>query len=159
MSAPVPPAAMDRRAVEAVLPHREPFLFVDAVTDAGEDWIETRWRVPEDADFFRGHYPDEPVLPGVILSEHVFQTGALLAARLLGPGDGRESAEEGIPVLTRIEGARFRRIVRPGEELATRVRLEERAGPAFRMSGEVRCGAARVLRLSLIHISEPTRPY
>ena len=92
----------------------------------------------------------EPVLPGVILSEHVFQTGALLAARLLGPGDGRESAEEGIPVLTRIEGARFRRIVRPGEELATRVRLEERAGPAFRMSGEVRCGAARVLRIGFV---------
>ncbi len=136
-------ASADRAAIEAALPHRDPFLFVDRVADAGDGWIETTWRVPAGADWFRGHYPGRPVMPGVLICEHVFQSGALLAARLLTGATDRG----GVPVLTKIDSARFRRIVAPGEELATRVELADRAGPALVMRGDVRCGSERVLRV------------
>ena len=68
----------ERAAIEALLPHRDPFLLVDRIADRGEDWIETEWHVAEDLDVFRGHYPGNPILPGVLISEHCFQSAALL---------------------------------------------------------------------------------
>ena len=61
-----------------LLPHRDPFLLVDSISERGEGWIETEWHVAEDMDVFRGHYPGNPVLPGVLISEHCFQSAALL---------------------------------------------------------------------------------
>ena len=140
---------MDRDAICAVLPHRDPFLFVDRVLDAGEDWIESEWTVPADGDWFRGHYPTRPVTPGVLLSEHTFQTGALLVARLR---ERVEAAEDDVPVLTKIEDARFRRMVNPGETVRTRVTLTEVVGPAYLMRADVKWvgeggETARVLRI------------
>lgn len=133
----------DRSAVEAVLPHRDPFLFVDEVADAGDGWIETAWSVPADADWFRGHYPGQPVLPGVLISEHVFQSGALLVARM----ERVEASEGDVPVLTKIDGARFRAMCGPGDRLTTRVQLDQRVGPAFQMTGVVKRDGQKVLRI------------
>ena len=147
---------LDRATIEARLPHREPFMFLDrfeidaAAASAEVPGALASWRVPEDADFFRGHYPGNPVTPGVILCEHAFQTAAVLLTELgqsFGPAHG-------VPVLARIERAKFRRIVRPGETLRTEVRLADRAGPAAFLEAkawvgeelalEVRCVLTRV---------------
>lgn len=140
------PSRGDRPAIEALLPHRDPFLFLDAFERTGEAELVCHWTVPEGADWFRGHYPGEPVLPGVLICEHGLQGAAVLVALLL----GGFSAADGVPVVTRIEDARFRRIVKPGETLETRVQLAERIGPAFRLSAKVRCGGARVAELLCI---------
>lgn len=134
---------MSADEIEARIPHREPFLLVDGITDEGEDWIETTWTVPADADWVRGHYPARPVTPGVLLCEHAFQSAALLIA------GAREVAaeEDDVPVLTRIDDARFRRMVRPGEEVRTRVQVEDRVGPAWILEAQVTCGDRRALRL------------
>ncbi len=137
---------MDRAAIEAAIPHRPPFLFVDRVTDRTEESLTSEWTVPADADFFRGHYPGQPITPGVLLSEHTFQTAALLISNAL----SGFAAEDGVPVLTKIEGARFKRMVLPGETVKTTVRVTERLGPAWYMSGKVTCEDKTVLQIRFV---------
>src|SRR5262249_50463976 len=134
------PTLLDRAAIEARIPHREPFLFLDRVVgldaEASKPTLLAEWRVPETSFFFRGHYPRHPVTPGVILCEHVFQAAAIL----LSERGVSFAPEAGVPVLARIEKAKFRRMVRPGETLATRVELVQEVGPAFYLEGKAAVG-------------------
>lgn len=66
--------------VKAAIPHREPFLFIDRIIERGEDSIVTEREVRADEPQFQGHYPDSPLMPGVLLCEACFQTGAILLA-------------------------------------------------------------------------------
>jgi len=136
----------ERTEIEAAIPHRAPFLFIDRILERHADGLAAEWRVPLEAEWFRGHYPGEPVLPGVLLCEHVFQCAALFVASFRGaPGP-----EDGIPVLTRIADARFRRIVRPGETLRSRVTLTEQVGPAFVFQGRSAVDGAPAVRLEFV---------
>ena len=141
---------LDRAAIEERLPHREPFLFLDRILSAdpaaSPPTLCAEWRVPETADFFRGHYPGNPVTPGVILCEHAFQAAAVL----LSESGTSFGAQENVPVLARIERAKFRRMVRPGETLETRVRLVESVGPASFLEARVSVGQALVLELRCV---------
>lgn len=141
-SAPAPSVA-ERAAIEAAIPHRAPFLLVDRVSARDAAWIETEWRVPSTADWCTGHYPGQPILPGVLLCEHALQSGALLVSHALG-GFAREA---GAPVVTRLEDARFRRMVQPGELVRTRVELVERVGPAWFLSARASVDGQRALAL------------
>ena len=134
---------MNRAEIEAAIPHRAPFLFLDRVVERSQDALVCEWTVPPDADWFRGHYPGKPVTPGALLSEHVFQAAALMISLTL----GGLAKDEGVPVLTRIADARFRRMVLPGETLTTRVEVDERVGPAWYCKGRTTCGGATVLRI------------
>ena len=91
----------------------------------------------------KGFAPGRPILPGVLISEHVFQAAAVLISRQL----QGFAAQDGVPVLTKIEAARFRRMVEPGETLVTDIRVEERLGPAWYMSGHVQCDDKTVVKL------------
>ena len=74
--------------ITSLIPHRPPFLWVDKIVSLTADAIETEKTIDEDLDVFAGHYPDNPILPGVLLCEAIFQSGALLlAASLQQPGD------------------------------------------------------------------------
>ena len=127
-----------------LIPHREPFLFIDEVVEIAERRVVARKRVGGDADFFRGHYPSEPMMPGVLLCEVCFQAGALLIAHRLGP----EKASSGIPVLTRISDARFKHIVRPGDTLIAEVILDDELDGAYFLTGRLSSGDRQVLRVS-----------
>lgn len=135
---------LERAAIEQRIPHREPFLFLDRIVSRTDQELVAEWRVPPAADFFRGHYPGNPVTPGVILCEHVFQAAAILLCEL---GVSFDPAH-GIPVLARIEKARFRRVVRPGEILTTHVSLTETLGSAFYLSGQAAVDAAPAVQLA-----------
>ncbi|QDU84332.1 3-hydroxyacyl-[acyl-carrier-protein] dehydratase FabZ [Planctomycetes bacterium Pla163] len=140
------PTRLDRTGIEAAIPHRPPFLLVDAIDAIEENAIEGRWRPAADAFWFQGHYPSEPVTPGVLLTEHALQTAAVLVSlRLAGFGE-----EDGIPVLSKLGGARFRRIVRPEEEVTTRVEVTERVGPAWFMKAKLRCDGQRVAEIEFV---------
>lgn len=134
---------LDRAGIQAAIPHRDPFLFVDRVLARTADTITTEWDVTSDLFAFRGHYPGEPVLPGVLISEFTFQSAAILFSE---PGSTRVE-RDAVPVLTKIEDARFRKIVRPGETLRADLETVERLGPARFLKATVTSAGATVLKL------------
>lgn len=138
-------ASDQRAAIEARIPHRAPFLFVDRILEQTADSIITEWTIDPELDVFRGHYPGQPILPGVLSAEFCFQSAALLFS-----DPGSEPLTGGVPVLTKIEDARYKRMVRPGETLTARLELTEKLGPARYMRGQVRCGEELVLRISFV---------
>jgi 3-hydroxyacyl-[acyl-carrier-protein] dehydratase len=114
-----------------VIPHRPPFLFVDRIVELRDDGLTAELVVDPAAGFFAGHYPGNPVMPGVLLCEALIQAGAVYIGRRDDLG-----ADDRVPVLTRIGTAKFRRMVRPGETLTLEVRETGRAGPAVELSGK-----------------------
>jgi 3-hydroxyacyl-[acyl-carrier-protein] dehydratase len=129
-------------AIYELIPHREPFLFVDEVVEVGERSVCARKYIDPSWEVFRGHYPGEPIMPGVLLCECCFQAGALLMAnRGDSPGIAR-------PVLTRIQDARFKRIVRPGETLDIEVSLDDEVDNAFYMTGRASVAGEMAVRVS-----------
>jgi 3-hydroxyacyl-[acyl-carrier-protein] dehydratase len=127
--------------IEQMIPHRPPFLFVDEVVAESPDALTTRRRVRPEEDFFKGHYPGNPIMPGVLICEAVFQSGAVLLTRQLRAGGGDLS--RCTPVLTRISEGKFRSPVRPGDELIIDVKIKERIGRFTFMSGAVRTADGR----------------
>ena len=129
--------------VEKLIPHRPPFLFVDEIISHDGDVLvaQRTWRATE--EFYRGHYPGAPITPGVLLCEAVFQTGALLMAKLMGSAGG----QDGVPLLTKVTDVRFRLPVYPGDTTTIEVRRKETMGDFHFMSGTVKNGDKRVLSL------------
>jgi 3-hydroxyacyl-[acyl-carrier-protein] dehydratase len=121
--------------VTALIPHRPPFLWIDRIISYEDGSMVAEKTIPEDLDIFKGHYPDHPILPGVILCEALFQTGALLIARML---QDEQKAPHGIPVLTRIGGARFKRPVGPGSIIQMQVNLKEKVAGSWFLKGILR---------------------
>jgi len=138
---------MATEAILQAIPHRPPFLFVDEVVEQGDDSLTTRRYVPETEAFFQGHYPGNPIMPGVLISEAVFQTGAILLTRLL--ADELAADPELLPVLTKISDARFRSIVRPKDTLLITAKHKEKMGRFLFMDGSVKTeGGRRVMTVS-----------
>lgn len=127
--------------IERLIPHRPPFLFVDRVVEHSKTTIRTVKQFHPAEPFFLGHYPGDPLVPGVILCEAVFQSGAILVARMVG------DVESGTPVLTRIKNVKFKHIVRPGDQLDIQVELVERLQDAFFLKGSGRVKDTRVVQL------------
>jgi 3-hydroxyacyl-[acyl-carrier-protein] dehydratase len=123
------------------IPHRPPFLFVDEVVEQSVDSLTAKKHVDASEAFFEGHYPGNPIMPGVLISEAVFQTGAIFLTRLL--AEELESDSDMVPVLTKIVDARFRSIVRPGDDLYITVKLKEKAGRFIFMAGGVKNGEGK----------------
>ncbi len=122
------------------IPHRPPFLWVDRVTEVDEDRILAEKHVPDNLELFQGHYPEQPILPGVLVCEALFQTGALLISEMLRKENNTSPAPavRGIPVLTRIQGARFKRMVYPGDNLELEARVKERVSTVWFMKAAAR---------------------
>ena len=122
--------------IAALLPHRFPFQFVDRVLEF-EDGVRilALKNVSINEPFFRGHFPGQPLMPGVLVCEALAQTGALLAHR------SRDGVAAGrVAVLTGLDAVRFRRPVLPGDQLLLEVRLLRRHRPLWKLQGVARVG-------------------
>ncbi len=112
-----------RAEIEAILPHREPFLLIDEVLELepGER-VRARKRVGADEWYLRGHFPGRPVMPGVLIVEAMAQTGAVAVL-------AQEENRGRIALFAGIDDVRFKRIVEPGDELELECSLEQVRGP------------------------------
>lgn len=135
---------MNEAPTVTAIPHREPFLFVDHIREVSSDRIVTSKYVDPRAEFFRGHFPGQPVLPGVLLCECCFQAGALLLAHRAGSLEGPAA----IPFLTRIRDARFKRVVQPGETVVVEVVLDETMDNAYYLTGRATVDGELALRVT-----------
>lgn len=108
---------MERNEILELLPHREPFLFVNEILRADKDGISARYVFTEDEFFFRGHFPQYPVVPGVILIETMAQSGGAGLRKLGILGTGGDA----IFLLASVDKVKFRRPVRPREEVRSEI--------------------------------------
>ena len=130
---------MNRSEIESAIPHRPPMLLVDEIVERDENRIVCRKKFAPDEFFFQGHYPGEPIVPGVILCESAMQAGAILLSQI-----AQES--EGVPVATRLNEVKFRKMVKPGDTIETQVTLNERLGDAFFLQAKVICDGKVAVR-------------
>ncbi|MCC6572403.1 MAG: beta-hydroxyacyl-ACP dehydratase [Planctomycetes bacterium] len=153
---------MSDERVKSAIPHREPFLFADRIVEQSDARIVTERLIRAEEPQFKGHYPEFPLMPGVLLCEACFQAGAiLLGSRVASPesrvnggevGTGHETrdARPVYPMVTRIQDAKFRNPVFPGETIRIEVNLDEKMGNAYLMTGKVTSADKKVLTVQFI---------
>jgi 3-hydroxyacyl-[acyl-carrier-protein] dehydratase len=122
---------MPSQQILDAIPHRPPMLLVDEVVEWEAEHIVCRKTFQPEEWFFQGHYPDYPLVPGVILCEAAMQAGAVLLSKV--------PKSEGVPVAGRLNDVKFKRMIRPGDTVLLDVMLDERMGDAFFLSAKVLC--------------------
>ncbi len=122
------------------IPQREPFLFVDEINERQDNKIVTKLHLTGKEDFFKGHFPGNPIMPGVLLQEAVFQSGALLMGL-------RGQVQSGLGVVSRVEQVKFKNFVKPGDTLEMEVTLDEEMANAFYMTGRTRVNGKLVMAI------------
>ena len=131
--------------VTDLIPHRPPFLFVDEIVSETADSLVAKRTFRADEFYYKGHYPEHPITPGVLLCEAVFQTGALLMAKRA-KADGAAAGEQGgVPLLARVSDVKFRNPVFPGDTVELTVKIKEVMGGFTMMSGAITSAGKRVL--------------
>ena len=113
------------------IPQRPPFLFVDRVLSIDENKIVTALNLTGEEDFFKGHFPGNPVFPGVLMQETLFQTAAILASQMA----LAETAKLG--VVSRVQNAKFKNMVKPPAALVCEVTKGEALANAYFMTGKL----------------------
>ena len=122
---------MNRTEIQAILPHREDMLLLDEVVREGE-YACGRYHVRGDEFFLRGHFPGNPIVPGVIQCEILAQSACVLLSGAMTEGK--------VPMYTGMDKVRFRRPVRPGDTIETRCRITRSKPPFYFAEGSVSVG-------------------
>ena len=122
---------IDRERIMEMIPHRDPFLLIDRVVDVAKNQRATGIKMvsPEEY-YFRGHFPERPVMPGVLIVEAMAQTAAVLVVHTLGP-----EWERKLVYFMSIDNARFRRPVFPGDRLHIHVTKLRNRGNVWKFEG------------------------
>jgi 3-hydroxyacyl-[acyl-carrier-protein] dehydratase len=130
---------LDINDILRILPHRYPFLLIDRVIDLKrKERIVAIKNVTVNEPFFQGHFPNLPIMPGVLIVEAIAQAGGALLLTEVEDRDGK------LMVFTGIERARFRRPVLPGDQLRIEVEVKAWRVTAVRMEGKAYVGDKRV---------------
>jgi 3-hydroxyacyl-[acyl-carrier-protein] dehydratase len=132
---------------DEVLPHRPPFLLVDQVTDLVEgESAKGFWRLTGDEDFFAGHFPGRPTLPGVLMIEAIAQLGAyaVLSSPQVAPGK--------LPLFGGVDGVRFRQQVVPGDTLDLEITLGRMSARAGKGHGRASVGGKTACEADLLFV-------
>ncbi len=122
---------MSLDSIKAAIPHREPFLLLDEVVEQSDRRIVCRKKFTGDEFWYAGHYPNFPLTPGVLLCEAGMQAGAVLLSKFSAESPG------GVPVATRLNNAKFKNMVRPGDTIEIAVELNDRLADAFFLAAKI----------------------
>ena len=128
---------IDVLRIMEMIPHRHPFLMIDKVVDVVTNVRATGIKnVSINENFFQGHFPTRPVMPGVLIIEAMAQTAAVLVVHTLGP-----ESEGKLVYFMSVDNARFRRPVFPGDRLDVHVIKQRHRGNVWKFEGRAKVGA------------------
>jgi 3-hydroxyacyl-[acyl-carrier-protein] dehydratase len=122
-------AILDINEIRAILPHRYPFLLVDRIVEMEPERIVGIKNVTLNEPFFQGHFPDFPVMPGVLIVEAMAQAAGVLVLKTIADRQNK------LVLLVAIENARFRRPVVPGDTLRMEMKVIKRKASVAKMAG------------------------
>ena len=131
-------AILDLNEIRRILPHRYPMLLVDRIVELEAERIVGIKNVTANEPFFMGHFPDYPVMPGVLIVEAMAQTAGVLVLKSI------EDRESKLVLLVSIEYAKFRRPVLPGDELRMELTMLKRKASVAKMCGKATVDGALV---------------
>ena len=131
---------MSLEQILAAIPHRPPMLLLDEIVEWEHERIVCTRTFRPDEWFFQGHYPEFPLVPGVLLCEAAMQAGAVLLSK--------HTKGDGVPVAGRLNDVKFKRMIRPGDTILIETTLDERMGDAFFLSSKVTCAGKLAVTLS-----------
>jgi 3-hydroxyacyl-[acyl-carrier-protein] dehydratase len=120
---------LDINEIRAILPHRYPFLLVDRIVEMEPERIVGIKNVTHNEPFFMGHFPEFPVMPGVLIVEAMAQTAGILVLKNM------PDRENKLVLLVAVENARFRRPVVPGDTLRMEMRVLKKKASVAKMAG------------------------
>lgn len=121
---------MDIEQIKKILPHRYPFLLVDRVLEVDAESIKAYKNVTANEEFFNGHFPGQPIMPGVLQVEALAQAGAIMLM------SEAEDPENTLMVFTGINKCKFRKQVVPGDQLMLEVELGSKKRNFVTMTGK-----------------------
>ncbi|MEO5335564.1 MAG: 3-hydroxyacyl-ACP dehydratase FabZ [Magnetospirillum sp. WYHS-4] len=129
---------IDINRIMRMIPHRYPFLLIDRVVDVvpGESAVGIK-NVTINDNFFQGHFPERPIMPGVLVIESMAQTAAVLVVHTMGP-----DAEGKLVYFMSVEEARFRKPIGPGDTVRIHVAKQHSRGKVWKFKGEARVDGA-----------------
>ena len=107
----------NKSQIKNILPHRDPFLFIDEINELGEDYIIGTKYVNEDEYYFKGHFPGAPVMPGVLQLETMAQAGGVLILSTV------ENPQDYLTYFLKIDNAKFKKKVLPNEKIIFHLKL------------------------------------
>jgi beta-hydroxyacyl-ACP dehydratase FabZ len=127
-------ATLEIEEIMELLPHRYPFLLVDRILECDDEkHIVGIKNVTVNEPFFQGHFPGQPIMPGVLQLEAMAQVAGILLNRMSGNPDA-------IPFFMGIDGARFRKVVKPGDQLRIEIEITKARSKMARFKGKVFVG-------------------
>jgi len=139
---------MSRQQILDAIAHRPPMLLLDEVVEWEHERIVCQKTFRPDEWFFQGHYPDFPLVPGVILCEAAMQAGAVLLSK--------HNLGEGVPVVVRLNDVKFKRMIRPGDTVQIDATLDERLVDTYFLSAKVTCEGKPSVTLSFgVRLAKP----
>lgn len=142
---------MSIQEIEKAIPHRSPMRLLDEIVQRDDSAIVCKKTFSADDFFVQGHFPGHPIVPGVIQCECCLQAGAVLLEQFL-PVDSSDAASANdsaasVPVATRMDNVKFKRMVHPGDSVEIHVTLKDQVSNAFFMTGKMLLHGKVAMRL------------
>src|SRR5579863_4251022 len=144
MSTSVSARALDIDAIREILPHRYPFLLVDRIEELEAERVVGIKNVTVNEPYFAGHFPDYPVMPGVLVIEAMAQTAGVLVL------SGIPDRKNKLVLLAGVDGAKFRKPVRPGDQLRMEMKVLRSRASMAKVSGVATVGGVVVAEAEIL---------